>query len=321
MANRPVIVLLIGCLAAAAGCQSPLAPGLSAASPPSPVASPTAEPASKPPKPKPGSLNPLANLEKGFIFVPTRYPAGNWKPHGLTFEDAQFKAADGTKLHGWYVPHQQPRAVVLFCHGNAGNLSDWAGVLRILHDRIGVSLLAFDYRGYGKSEGTPSEAGLLADARAARTWLARRAGIPESQVVLMGRSLGGAVAVDLAAKDGARGLVLESTFTSMPEVARVAMPWLPVRALMQTQFNSLAKIGNYRGPLLASHGTGDTLIPYAMGRKLFAEASEPKQFVVIPGGDHNDPQTQEYYAALVAFLEKLPAASAQGVSPEKGERK
>ena len=106
--------------------------------------------------------------------------------------------------------------------------------------------------------------------------------------MLMGRSLGGAVAVDLAA-DGARGLVLESTFTSMPEVGQTMLPYLPVRSVMRTQFNSLAKIGKYHGPLLQSHGTADRLIPYAMGRQLFAAANEPKQFIAIPGGDHNDP--------------------------------
>jgi hypothetical protein len=192
----------------------------------------------------------------------------------------------------------------MFCHGNAGNVALWADALRTLHGRMGVTVMGFDYRGYGRSEGVPSEAGVLADARAARTWLAQRAGIDEHQVVLMGRSLGGAVAVDLAA-DGARGLVLESTFTSMPEVGHVALPWLPVRTLMRTQFNSLAKIRSYRGPLLQSHGTADRLIPFAMGRQLFAAANEPKQFIAIPGGDHNDPQTEEYYAALREFLGRL----------------
>ena len=190
---------------------------------------------------------------------------------------------------------------MLFCHGNGGNVALWADVLRILHDRMGATAMGFDYRGYGRSEGTPSEVGVLADARAARTWLAQRAGIAENQIVLMGRSLGGAVAVDLAA-DGARGLVLESTFTSMPEVGHAKMPWLPVRTLMQTQFNSLAKISTYHGPLLQSHGTADRLIPYAMGQQLFAAANEPKQFIAIPGGDHNDPQTDAYYAALFEFL-------------------
>jgi fermentation-respiration switch protein FrsA (DUF1100 family) len=193
---------------------------------------------------------------------------------------------------------------VLFCHGNAGNVATWGEELRILHDRMGVATMGFDYRSYGRSEGAPSEAGVLADARAARSWLARRAGIAENQVVLMGRSLGGAVAIDLAA-DGARGLVLESTFTSMPEVGHAAVPWLPVRSVMQTQFNSLAKIGHYHGPLLQSHGTADRLIPYAMGRQLFEAANEPKQFIPIPGGDHNSPQTSEYYAALSEFLGRL----------------
>jgi len=292
MTRWSVLVLSSAWLAAVVGCHSPLgnrqpAPSLGAA-----------------PLGQEPSLNPLARIERSLVFAPNRYPLGNWQPGGMAFEDAWFTAVDGTRLHGWYVPHPQPRAVVLFCHGNGGNVALWADVLRILHDRMGVTAMGFDYRGYGRSEGTPSEAGVLADARAARTWLARRAGIAENQIVLMGRSLGGAVAIDLAA-DGARGLVLESTFTSMPEVGHAVMPWLPVRTLMRTQLNSLAKIGNYRGPLLQSHGTADRLIPYAMGRQLFEAANEPKRFVAIPGGDHNDPQTDEYYAALREFLDKL----------------
>jgi fermentation-respiration switch protein FrsA (DUF1100 family) len=120
----------------------------------------------------------------------------------------------------------------------------------------------------------------------------------------MGRSLGGAVAVDLAT-DGARGLVLESTFTSMPDVGHATMPWLPVRILMQTQFNSLAKIGGYHGPLLQSHGTADRLVPFGLGRQLFETANEPKQFIAIPGGDHMDPQSDAYYVALFEFLGRL----------------
>jgi uncharacterized protein len=291
MTKWPVLVMFCAYLVVA-GCQSPLAPRQPAPGPgPTPL-----RPVS--------SLNPLAKIEKSLVFAPTRYPTGNWQPMGLACEDAWFTAADGTRLHGWYVPCPQPQAIVLFCHGNAGNVALWADVLRILHDRMGVSAMGFDYRGYGRSEGTPSEAGVLADARAARKWLANRVGIAESQIVLMGRSLGGAVAVDLAA-DGARGLILESTFTSMPEVGHAVAPWLPARTLMRTQFNSLAKMRNYHGPLLQSHGTADRLIPYAMGRQLFEAANEPKQFIVIPGGDHNDPQTDEYYTALFAFLGRL----------------
>lgn len=251
-------------------------------------------------------FSPLGSLEKSLVFAPSRYPKGDWQPIGLKFEDAWFEAADGTRLHGWFLPQGKPRAVLLYCHGNGGNVAMWGSELRRLHDRFHLAVLGFDYRGYGRSEGSPSEAGILSDARAARAWLARCANVPENQVVVMGRSLGGAVAVDLAAKDGVRGLILESTLTSMPEVGHAMAPWLPLRSLMKTQFNSLAKIGSYHGPLLQSHGTGDRLIPFAMGRQLFDAANEPKRFVAIPGGDHNDPQNAEYYAALGEFLDRLP---------------
>lgn len=274
------MLLVCGAVALAAGC-----------------ASPTYRPKS-----------PLAKLEQSMVFAPTRFPTGNWQPAGLQFEDARFTAADGTRLHGWYCPHAAARAVVLFAHGNAGNLSDRAEVLRLLHDRFRLAVMAFDYRGYGRSEGSPDEAGLLQDARAARAWLARRAGIAQRDVVLMGRSLGGGVMVDLAAAEGARGLVLESTFTSLPEVAGEHMPWAPTKLLMQNRLNSLAKIGHYRGPLLISHGDADRVISYRHGQRLFAAANKPKRFVTISGGDHNDPQTPEYYRALEEFLAALPPA-------------
>jgi len=323
MANRTVSVLTGFCLALVAGCQKTPSPRQSTPGVgPSPMqaesslnplgkveTSPSTTQSAPGVKPGPvqagSSLSPLGKVETSLVFAPSRYPAGIWQPVGLAFEDAWFTSADGTRLHGWYVPHPRPRAVVLFCHGNAGNVAMWGDVLRILHDRMGVTAMGFDYRGYGRSEGTPSEAGVLADARAARAWLARRTGIAENQIVLMGRSLGGAVAVDLAAADGARALILESTFTSMPEVGQAAMPWLPVRALMQTRFDSLAKIPSYHGPLLQSHGTADRLVPFALGRRLFEAANDPKQFIKIPGGDHNDPQTDEYYAALAEFFDGL----------------
>ncbi|MFZ1936829.1 MAG: alpha/beta hydrolase [Thermoguttaceae bacterium] len=249
-----------------------------------------------------------ATFENSAIFQPARYPDGDWQPAGLQFEDARFVSADGTRLHGWYIPCENARATVLYCHGNGGNVAYWADAARSLHDRVGVSVLLFDYRGYGRSEGTPSEAGVLADARAARAWLAQREKIAEGQIVLMGRSLGGGVAVDLAAADGARALVLESTFTSLPDVAQTMFPLLPVRLLMQTRLNSEKKIANYHGPLLQSHGTADRLIPYAIGRRLFDAANQPKQFVPIANGDHNDPQDEEYYQALSVFLDTYPCA-------------
>jgi uncharacterized protein len=167
-------------------------------------------------------------------------------------------------------------------------------------------VLIFDYRGYGRSEGVPTEQGILADGRAARKWLATRVGVGESQIVMMGESLGGGVAVDLAAADGARGLILENTFSSLPDVAAAHYPWLPVHFLMRAQLNSAAKIPNYHGPLLQVHGDHDQVIPFALGKKLFDAANEPKQFIVIPNGDHNDPRTPAFLKAMDAFIDKLP---------------
>jgi fermentation-respiration switch protein FrsA (DUF1100 family) len=245
-------------------------------------------------------------LEDSLIYFPLPYPVGDWQPVGLTLEDAWFHAADGTQLHGWYVPHKAPVAVILFCHGNGGNVTHRVEKLRELNRVVGASVLVFDYRGYGRCEGRPNENGVLADARAARAWLAKRAGIAEKELVVMGESLGGAVAVDLAAGDGAKGLILESTFTSVPDVAAHHYPWLPAKLLLKTRFDSLEKISAYRGPLLQSHGDADTIVPYELGRRLFQAANEPKEFYTLPKGDHNDLPDRAYYQKVRQFLESLP---------------
>lgn len=250
----------------------------------------------------------LMFFEESLIFFPTRFPEGDWTPPGLAFQDAEFKAADGTRLHGWYVEHEAPCAVILFCHGNGANITNRAGVLQILHDRVGASVLIFDYRGYGRSDGKPDEPGVLADARAARAWLAQREGIAETEVVLLGRSLGGAVAVDLAAADGARGLIVESTFSSIPDMAADIYPWLPVRWLVRTRLEVAGKIGDYHGPLLQSHGEDDTIVPCEQGRRVFAAANEPKEFIPLPGHGHNEPLPLSYYDKLAEFLRGLPVA-------------
>jgi len=248
-------------------------------------------------------------LENSLLYFPLRYDGGErWLPGEPNVEDAEFQAADGTKLHGWYFHHPDPKAVVLFAHGNAGNVAYWAEVGRQWRRELGVSILVFDYRGYGRSEGKPSEQGLMADGRAARTWLAKRAGVSEDQIVLAGRSIGGGVMVDLAT-DGARGLILERTFTSIPDTAACHYPWLPVRLLMRNRFDSLSKIKQYRGPLLMCHGDADTIVPMALGRALFDAANDPKQWIIEPGGEHNDPLSESYYEAVNLFLSQLPAPS------------
>ncbi len=249
-----------------------------------------------------------AVIENGIVFQPLRYPEGNWTlSRGV--EDAWFSSSDGVRLHGWFVEPEgkQPRAVVLFTHGNSGNVTYRRDILKLYRDGLNATVLVFDYRGYGRSGGTPTEAGVLEDARAARRWLAARTGVRESDIVLAGHSLGGGVAVDLAASDGARGLILEGTFTNLPDVAASYVPLFPFRAVMQAKLDSVAKIRSYRGPLLQIHGDADLVVPYALGLELFHAANEPKQFLTIPGGEHNDQATPEYVKALDHFLGSLPA--------------
>lgn len=251
----------------------------------------------------------MLGLENFLVFQPTAYSATSpaWQPKALKYEDADIASTDGVTLHGWYAPVVAPRAVVLMLHGNGGNISGMADELRAMQ-RLNVAALALDYRGYGKSTGSPSERGVLADARAARAWLAKRAGVGEQEIVLWGFSMGGGVAVDLAAEDGARGLVLQSTFTSLPDAAAMHYPWLPVRWLMRNRLDSAKKIARYRGPLLQSHGTADAIIPFELGRRLHALANEPKRFLEIPDGDHNDLPERDFYDAMDEFISALEVA-------------
>ena len=249
----------------------------------------------------------LLTLENSLIFIPTPFPGGFWDLQPAFVEDVHFPSEDGTTLHGWYAAHDDPRAVVLYAHGNAGNVTHRADMLQRLHQELGCTVLVFDYRGYGKSEGKPSEPGVLADARAAQAYLAKRAGIGQADVVLLGRSLGTGVAVDLALRNGARGLVLYSAFPSMPDVAAQYYPWIPVRWLMRTRLDSISKIGDYRGPLLQAHGEEDEVIAPKLGRQLFAAAVDArKTWLSLGDQTHNDPPPNTFYDELQRFLAALP---------------
>lgn len=223
---------------------------------------------------------------------------------GLAYEDVALLTSDGVRLHGWFIPVEQPRATVLFCHGNAGNISHRLDSIRLLHS-FGLQLLFFDYRGYGKSEGRPSEKGTYRDVDAAWRYLLEVRGLPEAGIIIFGRSLGAAVAADLASRTRPAAAILESAFTSVPDIAAGIYPWLPVRLLSRYQYDNLDKMARITRPLLLVHSRQDEIIPFAHGERLFERARSPKQFLEIQGG-HNDAfltSRKAYTHGLKSFLD------------------
>lgn len=195
------------------------------------------------------------------------------------------------------------RPVVLFCHGNGGTTGRMLPVAESLHRGLGADVVFFNYRGYGGSTGIPSEEGVYADAQAVYRWLTEEEGIDPRRIVLVGSSLGGAVALELATRVSPPLLVLESTFTSLPDIAARVYPWLPVRAVMRSQFPNAERIATYKSPVFISHGDQDELVPLEHGQRLFELAPGPKEFFPIPDGTHNDPRPQRYYETLRHFLQ------------------
>lgn len=242
------------------------------------------------------------SVEEMLLFFPSKYPSGNWNPAELRFKDVNFAADDGTKLHGWYCESEKPRGVVLLAHGNAGHVASRAEWLRYLQSQLQVSVFIFDYRGYGRSQGKPTIDGALRDAKAARAKLRELARVTDADMLLMGESLGGAMVVQLAAESAPRGLILQSTFSSLRDVADVHYPrlsWLVSRRTL----NSVTKIAEYRGPLLQSHGDADTTIPFSAAEKLFLAANEPKLFFTVKNANHNDWLTDAYLKELDKFID------------------
>ncbi|MDP7020220.1 MAG: alpha/beta hydrolase [Pirellulaceae bacterium] len=252
-----------------------------------------------------GGILLLILLENWLVYPAPVYPRGDYGA-SLGQEEVQFASADGMELHGWLFEHPSPRGSLLYCHGNGENIAYYPQRWRDLSQRYRLNVLVFDYRGYGKSNGSPNEAGVLADGDAAQRWLANRVQSDPSDVIVMGRSLGGAVAIDVATQNGARALVLESTFTSMPEVAATHYWWAPVRTVMRNRYSSIDKIAAFKGPTLISHGDADEVVPYEHGRRLLDVCGgEQKRFLTLSGLTHNDPQPPIYYELLGEFLDEL----------------
>jgi fermentation-respiration switch protein FrsA (DUF1100 family) len=244
-------------------------------------------------------------FEKSLIYHPIRDHEVTARELGLEHENVTLVADDGVRLDAVFLPAKDSRVTVLFTHGNAGNLSHRLDRTIFLHARLGADVLLFDYRGYGRSEGSPDEEGTYRDARAAYRWLTEERKVAADRLVLFGESLGSAIALDLAVSRPCRALVLEAPFTSVPDMARVVFPFLP-RSFVRTQYDNLDKVRRLRVPLLVLHGERDEIVPFAQGRRLFEAAPEPKRFFPIPGAGHNDTYLvggDAYWRTVAEFLD------------------
>ncbi|MFP4055547.1 MAG: alpha/beta hydrolase [Candidatus Brocadiia bacterium] len=245
-------------------------------------------------------------LQDRLVYFPSRLVAQTPDRVGLAYEEVALHTADGVELAAWFVPAQDARGVALFCHGNAGNISDRLDTLGVLH-RVRLSALLFDYRGYGESQGRPSEEGTYRDAEAAWRYLVERRMVSPHQIVVFGRSLGGAVATWLAREQTPRALVLESAFTSVPDIARKHYWFLPVELVCRFEYDTLDHLGGVRCPVLIVHSAEDELVPESHGRRLFQAAPGPKRFLEITGS-HNEgfrETGQVYIDGLDAFLTEV----------------
>jgi fermentation-respiration switch protein FrsA (DUF1100 family) len=244
--------------------------------------------------------------ENKIIFHPSRYPDGFWDPVavGVPAQDIYFTSEDGVKLHGWFIPAPEAVATLLWFHGNAGNLSHRLdNIQRLMH--LNLNIFIFDYRGYGRSEGEPDEQGIYKDSKAAYKTVVGLDSVSPDSLFLFGRSLGGVCAVETALNHPARGLILESVFTSASDMSRKVFPLFPLGWAIRSKLDAIGKIPNLKLPKLVLHGTRDEIVPYDLGRKLFDHAVEPKTFYAIEGAGHNDTYViggRDYFNALNRFI-------------------
>ena len=246
----------------------------------------------------------MSFLDQMMVYFPERELSATPADVGLAFEDVSLTAADGTKLHGWHVPGES-RTTLLWLHGNAGNISHRVDNIAMLIQKTGIGVFIIDYRGYGRSEGKPSEKGLYMDAEAAFEHMTTDLGLdPEEDIVLFGRSLGVGVAVEMATRHRVRSVVVESGFTSVREMSKssgMGVLSILLLPLIDARYDSLSKIGSALSPVMVIHGDRDEMVPFEMAEKLFTAAPEPKRFHAIRGASHND----TYLAGGEAYFEAL----------------
>ncbi len=245
----------------------------------------------------------MFGCQSRLVYYPTKKLESTPKDIGLAYEDISLTASDGVQLHGWFVPAPSPRGAVLICHGNGGNISHRLATLRVLHD-MGLSALIFDYRGYGQSKGKPSENGTYLDAEAAWQYLVSEQKFAPDQILVFGRSLGGAIAAHLAKDHKPGALIIDSSFSSIKDLGAEMYPFLPIRLLSRFDYSTLEYVQQIDCPLLVIHSPNDELIPIKHGRRVFEAAKEPKQFLQSTGG-HNDRDflfSIDYRQTLLTFI-------------------
>ncbi|OQW35499.1 MAG: peptidase [Nitrospira sp. SG-bin1] len=251
----------------------------------------------------------MSLLDQFFIYHPEPWQDRDWaRLSGLPLEDVWFQSSDGVRLFGWYVETTADRPVLLWCHGNAGNIINRLDNLRFLY-QMGLSIFLFDYRGYGKSQGVrPSEKGLYEDAYGAYDYLTKGRKIRAERIVLFGRSLGASVAGELATQRPATGLILESSFSSIEAVARLHYGGFLAHWFLGAEFRLVDRLPNLSLPKLIIHGDRDDIIPIKLGRHIFDVAKPPKEWYVIQGADHNNTYLvggRAYFLRLAEFIKKV----------------
>jgi pimeloyl-ACP methyl ester carboxylesterase len=246
-------------------------------------------------------------METSLIYFPEREIRLTPANVGLAYDDLTLRTGDGVDINAWYIPCEGADRTLLWFHGNAGNMGDRVEQIRVYRDRWRVHQLVIDYRGYGRSDGDLSEEGTYEDARTAVKYLVEQRNVPPDRLVLFGRSLGAAVAVQMALEFDCAGLMLESPFASIREMAKVHYPVIGSLFPLRIRYESIAKIGRLRVPLLILHGDRDDIVPLNQGRKLYDAAPEPKQLFIVRDAGHNDileRADERYYQTVWDFLHR-----------------